>query len=184
MKLALTGIVAGLVLAAGAALAQAPSGQTAPPRADIVKTVGDWQVRCFSVQNQNPCDQFWQQVDSRSGQREVAISIAYSPSMDRNLVVITVPLGVSIPKGLTFQTDNYTSPLLHYRVCSRDGCFVQVADNGFVESLAKSGPDAKLLLARGLQTRRLQKSAGSEATTHRQRPPISMYFVSRNSSTP
>jgi len=77
----------------------------------------------------------------------VAISIAYSPSMDRNLVVITVPLGVSIPKGVTFQTDNYTSPLLHYRVCSRDGCFVQVADNGFVESLAKSGPDAKLNIA-------------------------------------
>ena len=147
MKLALTGIAAGLVLAAGAALAQAPSDQTAPPRADVVKTVGDWQVRCFSVQNQNPCDQFWQQVDSRSGQREVAISIAYSPSMDRNLVVITVPLGVSIPKGVTFQTDNYTSPLLHYRVCSREGCFVQVADNAFVESLAKSGPDAKLNIA-------------------------------------
>jgi invasion protein IalB len=144
MKLALTGIVAGLLLSAGTALAQAPSGQEGPPKADLVKTVGDWQVRCFSGQNQNPCDQYWQQVDARTGEREVTVSIAYSPSAGRNLVVMTVPLGVSIPRGLVIQTDSYTSPVMHYRLCSREGCFVQVADNGLVESLAKSGPDAKL----------------------------------------
>ena len=60
MKLALAGIAAGLVLAAGAALAQAPSAQPAAPKAEVVKTVGDWQVRCFGVQNTNPCDMFWQ----------------------------------------------------------------------------------------------------------------------------
>jgi invasion protein IalB len=144
MKLALTGIAAGLLLSAGAAPAQAPSQQASPPKADIVKTVGDWQVRCFDVQNQTPCDQFWQQVDPRTGQREVTVSIAYSASAGRNLVVVSVPLGVSIPRGLVIQTDSYTSPVMHYRLCSRDGCFVQVADNGLVESLAKSGSDAKL----------------------------------------
>ncbi|HEX4027521.1 MAG TPA: invasion associated locus B family protein [Rhizomicrobium sp.] len=146
MKLALTGIAAALVLAAGAAPAQqAPSDQG--PKADVVKTVGDWQVRCFGVQNQNPCDQFWQQVDPRTGQRMAAVSIAYAPNLDRHLVVIIVPLGVSIPKGLTVQTDSYTSPLMHYRMCSREGCFVQMADNSLVEALAKSGPDAKLNVA-------------------------------------
>lgn len=142
MKLALAGIAAGLLLAAGAAVAQAPSDQP-----DLSKTVGDWQVRCFNVQNQNPCDQFWQQVDPRTGQREVAVSIAYSPSMDRHLVVITVPLGISIPKGLVIQTDSYTSPVMHYRTCSREGCFAQLADNSLVEALAKSGPDGKLNIA-------------------------------------
>ncbi|HUE65501.1 MAG TPA: invasion associated locus B family protein [Rhizomicrobium sp.] len=139
MKLALTGIAAGTLLATGAALAQAPSEQ-----ADLVKSVGDWQVRCFKVQNQNPCDQYWEQVDQRTGQRAVTVSIAYSPSMERHLVVITVPLGVSLPKGLTVQTDNYSSPPMHYRTCSRDGCFVQLVDNALVEALAKSGADGKL----------------------------------------
>lgn len=149
MKLTLAGIAAGLLLAASAAaLAQDASGQEDAPKADVVKTVGDWQVRCFSVQNSSPCDQFWQQTDPRTGQRMVAVSIAYAPSADRHLVVISVPLGVSIPKGVTIQADNYTSPALHYRMCSRDGCFVQaVVDNGMIASLAKSGPQAKLNIA-------------------------------------
>lgn len=139
MRLALTGIAAGCLLAAGAAVAQAPSEQ-----ADLVKTVGDWQVRCVNVQNQNPCGQYWQQVDPHTGQREVTVSISYAPGIDRHVIVITVPLGVSIPKGLTVQTDNYTSPLMHYRTCGRDGCFVQSVDNSLVGALAKSGPDGKL----------------------------------------
>ena len=142
MKLALTGIAAGLLLAAGAALAQAPSDQP-----DLTKTVGDWQVRCFNAQKDNPCGQFWEQADPRTGQREVTVSIGYSPGVDRHLVVISVPLGVSITKGLTVQTNSYTSPLMHYRTCTRDGCFVQVVDNSLVEALAKSGPEGKLNIA-------------------------------------
>jgi len=147
VKLALMGAAAGLLLAAGAALAQAPSGQDAPAKPDI-KTVGDWQVRCISTNSPNPCDQFWEQVDPRSGQKVVAISIAYLPSSDRHLMQLSVPLGVSIPRGVTIQTDSYTSPALRYRMCSRDGCFVQTAvDNGLIEALAKSGPDAKVNIA-------------------------------------
>jgi invasion protein IalB len=148
MKLALAGIAAGLLLTAVAALAQDASAQAGAPKTDVVKTVGDWQVRCFNVQNSNPCDQLWQQTDPRSGQRVVAVSIAYAPNSDRHLVVVIVPLGVSIQRGVTIQTDSFTSPVLHYRMCSRDGCFVQmVADNSLIASLAKSGPQAKLNIA-------------------------------------
>jgi invasion protein IalB len=65
--------------------------------------------------------------------------------MDRHLLQITVPLDISIQKGLTIQSDSYTSPVLKYRMCTRDGCFVQMAaDNALVAALAKSGPEAKL----------------------------------------
>ena len=146
MKLALAGIAAGLVLAAGAALAQAPTDQpAASPQAQIVKTVGDWKVRCFSVQNTNPCDMFWQQNNPNTGQRLVAASIAYAPSADRYIVVLILPLGISVPKGVVIQTDSFTSPVMHYRMCTRDGCFVQtVGDRNLIESLSKSGPQAKL----------------------------------------
>jgi invasion protein IalB len=148
VKLALTGAAACLLLTAAPALAQAPSGPDALPSKPDIKTVGDWQVRCINAHSPNPCDQFWEQVDPRSGQKVIAISIAYLPSSDRHLMQVSVPLGVSIPRGVTIQTDSYTSPALRYRMCSRDGCFVQTAvDNGLIESLAKSGPDAKVNIA-------------------------------------
>jgi invasion protein IalB len=146
MKLALAGIAAGLVLAAGAALAQ--GDQASASKGEVVKTVGDWQVRCFSVQNSNPCDMYWQIKNPQTGQRVVEVSIAYSPAADRHLAVIILPLGVSIPKGVVIQTDAYTSPALKYRMCSRDGCFVQtVIENPVIESIAKSGPQAKINIA-------------------------------------
>ena len=148
MKLALTGMLTAIAMVAGTALAQAQSDQAAAPRAEVLKTVGDWQVRCFGVQNPNPCDAFWQRTDPRTGERMVTISVAYAPSADRHMIVVIVPLGISIPKGLTIQTDTYTSPVMRYRMCSREGCFVQlVVDNAMIESLAKSGPDAKLNIA-------------------------------------
>ncbi len=143
MKPVLAGVFAGLVLAAGNVNAQ-PAPNAAPGRPET-KTVGDWMVRCFPVNNPNPCDVFQELDDQRTRQRVLSMSLAYVPSMDRHLLQITVPLDIAIQKGVTIQTDSYTSPVLKYRMCSRDGCFVQTApDNAMIGALAKSGPDAKV----------------------------------------
>ena len=143
MKPVLAGVFAGLVLAAGSVNAQ-PAANAAPGRPET-KTVGDWMVRCFPVNNPNPCDVFQELDDQRTRQRVLSVSLAYVPSMDRHLLQITVPLDIAIQKGVTIQTDSYTSPVLKYRMCSRDGCFVQTApDNAMIGALAKSGPDAKV----------------------------------------
>jgi len=43
------------------------------------------------------------------------------------------------------QTDGYKSPVLKYRRCDRNGCYVeQAVDNAMVEGLAKSGPAGKV----------------------------------------
>jgi invasion protein IalB len=139
------GAIAGLLLAASAAAAQQADSTAAPPGRPEVKTVGDWQVRCFTVTSTHPCDLFQEMADQNSHQRILSFSIAYDPSIDRHLLQVTVPLEVSIQKGMTIQTDNYTSPALKYRMCTREGCFVQMlADNALVEGLVKSGPDAKV----------------------------------------
>jgi invasion protein IalB len=142
----LMGVFAGLMLASGAGF-----GQTATPAAPAkpdVKAVGDWFVRCFPVQSPSPCDIFQELDDQRTRQRVVSLSIAYVPSLDRHALQITVPLEVSIPKGLTLQTDSYTSPTLKYRRCDRNGCYVEMAvDNGLIESLARSGAAAKVNIA-------------------------------------
>jgi invasion protein IalB len=142
-KPVLIGALAGILFASGAAFAQqAPAAGNAPPE---VKTVQDWFVRCFPIQSPSPCDMF-QELDSQTTkQRVLSLSVAYVPSLDRHALQITVPLDISIPKGMTIKTDNYTSPVLKYRRCDRNGCYVEMAvDNSLVESLAKSGPAAKI----------------------------------------
>ncbi len=139
-------LLGGLALAlAGSCTAFAQdAAPPAPPRPDV-KTVEDWQVRCYPVQSVSPCDVFQEQAQKSTGQRILTISIAFVPSMNRHIVQVTVPLDVAIADGIVMQSDGYTSPVMKYRMCTRDGCFVQTAvDNGLVESLAKSSGNGKI----------------------------------------
>jgi invasion protein IalB len=142
---ALAGIVLGAVLVSGPALAQAqsPAPEAAPAKPEM-KEFDDWQVRCFPVQSPSPCDMFQEVANKERNQRILSISIAYVPSMDRYALQVSVPLGVSIPKGLSLQTDSYTSPTLKYRRCDRNGCYVEMGiDKSVIEGIAKSSPDGK-----------------------------------------
>jgi invasion protein IalB len=145
--LGLTGAAFGVLFASGVALAQAPapdaSATPGRPGQPTVTTVDDWTVRCFPVQTPSPCDMFQELDDTRSHQRVLALSIAYVPSLDRYALQITVPLDISIPKGVVVRAGDYTSPALRYRRCDRNGCYVEMAvDKGMIESLAKASPDS------------------------------------------
>jgi invasion protein IalB len=163
---ALTGAFASILLMTGAALAQAAA--PAPAARPEIKTVGDWFVRCFPAQSPSPCDVF-QELDNQTTRRRVlSLSLAFVPSLDRHIVQITVPLDVSIPKGVVIQTDSYTSPVLKYRMCNRDGCFVQMAvDNAMVEALSRSGPAGKVnIVADGGKTYPIGFSLKGFAAAH------------------
>jgi len=98
-------------------------------------------VRCFPVANTNPCDMFQEQVrgEEQSRQRVLTFSLAFVPSMNRHILQITVPLDIAIQKGVTLQAGDYKSPLMKYRMCNREGCFVQLApDNAVIEALARA----------------------------------------------
>jgi invasion protein IalB len=139
---AMAGAVLVTALSCAPALAQAPAAQA--PAKPEQKQFDDWQVRCFPVQSPSPCDMFQEVANQQRTQRLLSISIAYVPSMDRYALQVSVPLGVSIPKGLSLQTDSYTSPTLRYRRCDRNGCYVEMgADKSLIEGIAKSSPDGK-----------------------------------------
>lgn len=141
---AVAGAVLSVALAASPALAQSSAPAAQPPARPEQKQFDDWAVRCFPVQSPSPCDMFQEVANQQRNQRILAISIAYVPSMDRYALQVTVPLGVSLPKGLSLQTDSYTSPTLRYRRCDRDGCYVETGvDKGLIEGIARSSPDAK-----------------------------------------
>ena len=140
----------GLALASGAAMAQAAAPAAAAPaaanpKAPEVKSIGDWVVRCFPIQSPSPCDIYQELDDQRARQRVLSFSIAFVPSLNRHGIQITVPLEVSIPRGLIIQTDSFTSQPLKYRYCDRTGCFVQMPiDNATIEAMSKSGEAARV----------------------------------------
>jgi invasion protein IalB len=138
----LSGLALGVAVS-GAALAQTPPAPAAPPPQPEVKNFGDWLVRCYPVQNESPCDIYQQQNDAKTQQRVLAVSIAYVPVRDRNAIQISVPLGVSIPRGVTVKAGNYTSPAMPYRRCDRGGCYVEMlVDNSLIDQLNHGGSDA------------------------------------------
>jgi len=133
-------LAAGLMIS-GAAMAQ--DAPQAPAQPSDVSNVGDWVVRCFSIASPSPCEMYEEMDDKNSRQRVLGLSLAYIPSSDRHLMQVAVPLGVALGKGLVIQTDSFTSPMLHFRRCDRLGCYVEmVIDNGSVDSISHSGPNA------------------------------------------
>ncbi len=147
MKSLLLTAVAGALFVSGASFAQPPAdgaGTAAASRPDV-KMIGDWVVRCFPVQSPSPCDMFQEQDSEANHQRIVSLSLAYVPGVDRHALQISVPLDIAIQKGVTIQTDSYTSPVLKYRRCDRNGCYVELpVDSALVEGLNKSGPNGKI----------------------------------------
>ena len=143
MKSALLGAAMSALFVSGVALAQQPAPES--PGRPETKTVEDWIVRCFPIQSPSPCDMFQEQDQQQTRQRVLSLSIAYVPSLDRHAIQVSVPLDISIPKGVTIQAEGYTSPVLKYRRCDRNGCYVeQAVDNALVEGLAKSGGSGKV----------------------------------------
>jgi invasion protein IalB len=139
---AMAGVMLGAVLASGPVQAQAQAPQ-APGKLDMTQ-VEDWQVRCSPAPSPSPCDMFQEMANKDRNQRILAISVAYVPSVDRYALTIAVPLGISIPKGVSLQSDSYTTPTFHYRRCDRDGCYVEApVDKSVIEGLARSSADGK-----------------------------------------
>jgi invasion protein IalB len=131
------GAAFGVLLAAGPALAQ----DQAAAKPEVFDT---WRVRCVATASPSPCVMFQQVSAERTNQILDAVSIAYVPSADRYTMQIMVPLGISIAKGVSIQTDTYTSPVLKYRRCDRNGCYVEMAtDKSIIQGIASSSPDGK-----------------------------------------
>lgn len=111
-----------------AAPAPAKVEPTAAPPASAsteTKTYGDWVVRCFAIKAPVQCDLFQATVEKSSQRRIVSLSIAYAPGANAYVAKIIVPLGATIPDGLTLVTDKRSSKPLAYSRCEQDGCYLE-----------------------------------------------------------
>ncbi|MBV9540007.1 MAG: invasion associated locus B family protein [Alphaproteobacteria bacterium] len=127
MKALSTGALALGLLAVGAsAQTSPPPGGGQPLQPSETKNFGDWQVRCYPIKSPSPCDMYELLANKQTQQRIMSVSIAFMPNGNKHVIQIGVPLGVAIQKGLTIESDTYTSPQLHYRRCDRGGCYVEM----------------------------------------------------------
>ncbi len=128
-------LVLGLLTGAAAAQQAAPES----------KRIGDFAVRCFPVKSVAPCDVFEEQVNRDNGQRVVSFSLAYMPSGNRYILQLTVPLGISIEKGVVVAAGSYASPALPYRRCDASACYVEAAlPKDMVDNFARLGGKAEI----------------------------------------
>jgi invasion protein IalB len=126
----------------GAAMAQSGLGQPE------TRQFGDFQVRCFPGQGGSPCDMFEQVRNRDTGQVLISFSIAYLPANNRYVMMLGVPLGVALQKGLAITSNAIQAPIvMKFRRCDRTGCFVEVGLNeDVIEAFKKSGSGGKIIL--------------------------------------
>jgi len=147
--------VAAALLVMPAAFAAKPAAQSAPaaaaanggaqPQANRpvepseTKGFGDWTVRCYPVSSVSPCEMLELRVAKKTGQRILGVLLVYIPSRNEHVMQISVPLGVALQSGLVVHSDTYNSPVMRFRRCDQQGCYVEVPiDNGAVSSLARA----------------------------------------------
>ncbi|HEY0105996.1 MAG TPA: invasion associated locus B family protein [Rhizomicrobium sp.] len=145
----LAGVFALGTVFAAPALAQS-DGSGKPVGPTDTKQFGDWVVRCFPVNSPSPCDMFELLANKKTKQRIMSVSVAYVPSSDKHVIQISVPLGVLIQKGAVVTSDDYSSPMLHYRRCDRGGCYVEMLLPPDLLNALSSGSGAKVrIIAEG-----------------------------------
>ncbi len=112
-----------------------------PGGPNLSETVGDWVVRCFPVKAPAPCEvlQITAAKDNQD-QRVFSVSFAYVPSRDSYGMQIVVPLGVSVPKGLSVGKETGVMSAIKYDRCQEDGCYAEdLIPASAVDSLAMAG---------------------------------------------
>jgi len=124
--------VAVSIVALAPAMAQE---QASPPPAGhkqiqptVLKTFDGWQVRCYPVAMQAPCDMWEAIAFKKGGQLAVSLSIVYVPSQDRYVMQFIVPLEIDLAKGMQIVAGKYTSKPYPYLHCERIGCFAAVTE--------------------------------------------------------
>lgn len=137
-------LAAALLAAPAFAQDAAPQQPQKPPQPTDTKEIGDWTVQCYAVKAPMPCQMLELRVAKKTGQRILAVLLAYAPENSGHLLKISVPLGVSLQNGLVINLDTWKSPPVKFHACDQGGCYIESAiGNDIIGQLSKA-TDAKV----------------------------------------
>lgn len=102
----------------------------------------DWSVRCQVVSGASGCGLTQQVVDARLGGPVLQLTMVATPSGKGKLAIV-VPLGVSVPDGVTLQVGDLTRRL-DYAQCLSGGCVALLDADGELIDKMKAGGDTRV----------------------------------------
>jgi invasion protein IalB len=129
-----------IVVGAGAMFWKSGSSSSDGPN---MATFGfqDWLVRCQAVKDKAGCGITQKILDQRSGQPVLQLAMASQAGAYQLAVV--VPLGVSVPDGVTMQIGDTTRKIA-YTQCLPGGCVAPLAADAALIDKMKSATDARV----------------------------------------
>lgn len=133
-QLMLSGIL--LLLLAGSVLAEPVNG----------KTYDHWTVRCEPVAEQSKqprCYVFQNLIMKQGGSRVLHISAGLHPkNKERVVILITMPLGISLPPGASIQVDDNKPIKFLIERCDPEGCRGSFMLSEFIKKQFETGKTA------------------------------------------
>jgi len=113
------------------------------------KTFNDWKVGCDENPDTKEKICHLQQLisDKKDNKPILMVAAGYLPGREAPTIIITLPLGVLLPPGLTLQVDDNDAIAFPFEVCDPVGCRAGVELKGDLLKQFKSGNKAKLTFA-------------------------------------
>ena len=105
------------------------------------KSLKDWQIRCdkLNEKSEEELCHIFQNVNLKdSGQLVMHIAIGYNKD-NKLFALVTLPLGVSLPPGITIEVDSKQAKQLPFDRCEQEGCLVGFEVDAGLEQRLKAG---------------------------------------------
>lgn len=112
-------------------------------------TFKDWKVSCDTLpeKDEKICH-IQQLVTEGEGKNPIMmVAAGYLPGLEQPTFIVTLPLGVLLPPGLSLQVDNNEAIRFPFEVCDPVGCRAGFDLKDEFLSQLKSGKEAKLTFA-------------------------------------
>lgn len=129
--------------------AAAPATQAAPEGPGtpyVVKTEGDWTLRCFRTETGNdPCE-IYQLLKDANGNNIADISIVTLPDGGQAVAGATImtPLDTMLPPGVAIKIDTANPKAYPFMFCAPPGCFVRYGMTAAELDALKKGNTASI----------------------------------------
>jgi invasion protein IalB len=147
-------LIVALASPAPAQTQQAPAAggqaQTQPQPAQDVQVFKDWFLRCGQTpQGDERCVLFQDLVDQNSQQPLMQIAVGlWGPEKLRG-VILTVPLGVTLPPGLEISIDEQAITRAPFFQCAQNGCQSRLPLNDELLAKMRAGQSGTVAFADG-----------------------------------
>jgi invasion protein IalB len=141
-----------LCLVLGALPAAAQETQEPVIGAEEPAPPASWATRCVSGGRADPIDcSISQRAVTQQGQLVGAVTIRMPREGGDPLMVVTAPLGLYIPAGISFGVDEGALQPLQLRTCERGGCVADVTLSADILTSMRGGQKLNIVFQNGPQ---------------------------------